>query len=101
MKPLFPLLLLAYAGLASATPFPEGNADLGKKLFDQNRCNRCHIAMVGGDGSGIFTRPDHKVRTPEQMVEQMHVCSANVGITLSHADEQNLGAYLNRYYKLK
>lgn len=101
MKLLTSLILLALTGTASANPFPNGNADTGKKLFDQNKCSSCHVAMLGGDGSAIFTRPNHKVRTPQQLVEQMHACSANVGITLSPADEQHLGAYLNRFYNLK
>ena len=101
MKHLTLLLLLCTAA-AHAEPFPKGNEEAGKKLFDQNHCNRCHSQMLGGDGSAIFTRPDHKVKNPEQLVAQMHVCSGNVGITLSPQDEQNLGAYLNRnYYRFK
>jgi len=94
-------IFLLLAGAAQAAPFAKGDAEVGQKFFDKNHCNRCHIDMMGGDGSGIFTRPDHKVRSAAQLVTQMNFCSGNMGITLSAQDEQNLGAYLNqRYYKL-
>jgi mono/diheme cytochrome c family protein len=99
---LLPVLLLLCATTAQATPFAQGNAQAGKKLFDTNRCNQCHMSMQGGDGSSIFTRPDRKVTNPKQLVDQMYVCSGNVGITLSKQDEQDLGAYLNgTYYHFK
>ena len=102
MKRISALILFLAAGSALAAPFPAGDAQAGKKLFEQNKCNRCHADMMGGDGSANFTRPNHKVTSPEKMVQQMHVCSANAGITLSAQDEQDLGAYLNqRYYKFK
>jgi len=57
---------------------------------------------VGGDGSEIFTRTDHKVRNASQLIKQINFCAGNAGIQLSAQDEQNLGAYLNqRYYHLK
>lgn len=95
------LLLLLLSNAAYAAPFAKGNADEGKKFFEQNHCNKCHIEMMGGDGSAIFTRPNHKVRSADMLVKQINFCSGNIGVTLSPQDEQNLGAYLNqRYYKL-
>ncbi len=102
MKLLFALALAATSCIAQAAPFAAGKVDAGRKLFEQNRCNSCHVSMLGGDGSAIFTRPDHKVRNPQQLVDQMYVCSGNVGVTLTHQDEQDLGAYLNgTYYHFK
>ncbi len=95
------VVLLLLTSAAQAAPFAAGNAEAGKKTFEQNQCNRCHVQMVGGDGSEIFTRPDHKVRSAAQLVKQINFCSGNIGVHLSAQDEQNLGAYLNqRYYKL-
>lgn len=100
MKKLCLLLLLA-SSAAYAAPFEKGNAEAGQKFFEQNHCNRCHIEMKGGDGSEIFTRPDHKVRSAAQLIKQINFCAGNIGIQPSAQDEQNLGAYLNqRYYKL-
>lgn len=99
-KILFLLFMLTSS--VQAAPFATGNADTGKKLFEQNQCNSCHIKMVGGDGSEVFTRPDHKVRSASQLIKQINFCAGNAGVKLSSQDEQNLGAYLNqRYYQLK
>ncbi|MBK9162037.1 MAG: cytochrome c [Nitrosomonadales bacterium] len=95
------LALLCVATAATAAPFPNGNAQTGQKLFQQYKCNSCHAAMLGGDGSAMFTRADRKVRSAAELVEQIRFCSGNVGANLSAQDEQHLGAYLNRYYNLK
>lgn len=101
MKLLTALLLLSVATAASANPFPQGNAETGKALFDKNNCNQYHDTIMGGDGNGIFTRKDRSVSDVAGLIRQMHFCSKNVGITLSAQDEQHLGAYLNRYYHFK
>jgi cytochrome c553 len=96
----FCFLLLLTVGTAQAAPFASGNAETGKKLFEQKQCSRCHIQMVGGDGSEVFTRPNRKVLKASQLVTQINFCSANAGIDLSAEEEQHLAAYLNqRYYK--
>ena len=96
------MLALLLCGGAQAMPFSSGDAAAGKRLFDRNHCNSCHDGMMHGDGNAIFTRPTHKVKNVEQLVDQMHVCSGNVGITLSAQDEQDLGAWLNQsFYHFK
>lgn len=85
-----------------ATSFSDGDAQVGEKLFDQYKCSSCHIDKVGGDGSAIFTRPDHTVTSSEELIKQMTLCSGIIGKTLTIQEQQHLGAYLNqRYYKLK
>lgn len=86
---------------AQAAPFPEGNAKTGKALFDKYQCNSCHSQMLGGDGSAIFTRSNRKVHDAGGLIDQIKRCSGNVGANLTPAEEQHLGAYLNRYYNLK
>jgi len=93
--------LLFASTTAAANPFPKGDAQAGQKLFAQHKCSSCHVAMLGGDGSTMFTRADRKVRNAADLVEQMNRCNANLGIELTPQDEQHLGAYLNRYYNLK
>jgi len=100
MKLITALLLLCAATAAQANPFPNGNAQVGEKLFNQYKCNSCHAAMLDGDGSAMFTRADHKVNSPPALIEQIRFCSGNVGAHLTPQEEQHLGAYLNRYYKL-
>ena len=101
MKLIIALILLCVAAAASANPFPNGNAQAGQKLFELHKCNRCHAAMLGGDGSAIFTRPNRKVRSVTELIEQIEVCSGNIGVNLTPLEKQHLGAYLNRYYNLK
>jgi hypothetical protein len=102
MKHIATLILLLAAGSALANPFPKGSVAAGKKLFEENKCDSCHIGKVGGDGSAIFTRPNRIVNNPEQMVARMHVCSGAVGMELTPQKEQDLGAYLNQtYYHFK
>jgi cytochrome c2 len=101
MNRLFALLLAAVTLPALAAPFSGGDAETGKKLFAKYDCSNCHMQMLGGDGSGVFTRANRKVKSPQQMLTQMDACSAAAGIQLSPADKQHLGAYLNRYYNFK
>lgn len=101
MKLITALMLLCAATAASANPFPNGNAQAGQKLFDQYKCNRCHAAMLGGDGNTMFTRADRKVHNATELVAQMAACSGAIGTNLTPQNEQHLGAYLNRYYNLK
>jgi len=101
MKLISTLILLCAAMTAQANPFPGGNPQAGKALFDKYKCSSCHSAMLGGDGSAIFTRANRKVHNAGELIEQIKVCSGNVGANLTAQDEQHLGAYLNRYYNLK
>ncbi|MGC2166011.1 MAG: cytochrome c [Gallionella sp.] len=100
MKVLSTLILLTVAATAMANPFPEGNATAGQKLFEKNKCNSCHDTMMGGDGYKIFTRVNHKVTSAPELIAQITVCSGNVGANFTAQDKQNIGAYLNHYYKL-
>lgn len=101
MRLTITLFLLSAALPVSATAFSGGNALNGQKLFERHQCNRCHDSMMGGDGNMIFTRIDRKVRTASDLVERIDMCSSNTNTNLSTQDKQDLGAYLNRYYKLK
>ena len=94
------LLSLSVSGVAA--PFANGDPASGKKLFDQYKCNSCHIDMLGGDGSAIFTRPNRKVTKPADLSAQMKRCSGAVGANISAQEEEHLAAYLNqKYYKFK
>ncbi|MDD5383610.1 MAG: cytochrome c [Gallionella sp.] len=101
MKLITALMLLCAATAASANSFPNGNVQAGQKLFEQYKCNRCHAAMLGGDGNTMFTRTDRKVHNATELIEQIRICGGNVGANFTPQDEQHLGAYLNRYYNLK
>lgn len=102
MKKIIATLLLCTAAQAQAIPFASGDPAVGKKLFDDHNCNSCHVKMVGGDGNGIFTRPNHKVNSPERLVQQLRACGSNTDLVMTPEVEQHLGAYLNqKFYKFK
>ncbi len=100
--PLVTLLSLLLMSSAHAAPFPSGDAEAGKKFFAQNNCNRCHDGIMKGDGNKIFTRFNHKVNSPDELIAQLGRCSAGGNIPMTPQDKQNLGAYLSReYYHFK
>lgn len=84
-----------------AAPFGLGDPKAGKALHDK-ACISCHVNLVGGDGSGIYTRTDRKTRTAQQLAARISGCNANTGAGWFPEDEVHVGAYLNRqYYKFK
>ena len=53
---------------------------------------------MGGDGSAIFTRPNHKLHSADDIIPQIKFCSGMVGANLSAQEEQDLAAHLNLTY---
>ena len=75
---------------------------LGKQVFTKKGCVGCHTNMFGGDGSKIYTRADHKVKSRQQLAAQISACNVNVGAGWFPEDEAHVAAYLNQqYYKFK
>ena len=101
MKLIAATLLLSLSLTATANPFAQGDAATGGKLFTQLKCNSCHINMYGGDGSAIFTRPNSKVHNAGELIAQIGRCGGNVDKDFTTKEEQDIAAYLNRYYHLK
>lgn len=100
MLALCPALLLA-AAPAFADPFPKGDAKTGKTLHDKS-CVSCHVSMVGGDGSAMYSRLERKVKTVQQLQARIRACNANVGANWFPDEENHAGAYLNKaYYHFK
>jgi len=103
MYRLLAVSLIAYAGAATAVPdvFSFGDPAQGKALYEK-KCAACHVAQFGGDGSGIFTRPDRRIHTPAALLAQVQGCNQRIRAGLSAEDEQSVAAWLNqRYYKFK
>jgi len=89
------------AGSVHAAPFAKGDPRIGKTLHDK-ACISCHVSMVGGDGSKMYTRADRKVKTAQQLAARISVCNPNTGTGWFPEDELNVAAYLNQqYYKFK
>ena len=98
------LLILSWllCSAAQGMPLTDGRPEFGKKLFDHYNCNKCHNKKMGGDGNTIFTRPNRKVTSQQQLSAQIEVCTKNVGADLSAQEKIDLTAYLNQnFYKFK
>jgi hypothetical protein len=101
--------LLVFAGVACSAaaaepppkPFAEGNAELGKPIAHRD-CDACHARQFGGDPAKIYLRPDHKVKTPAQLLSQVRVCNTQLGTHYFPEEEAHVAAYLNlHFYKFK
>jgi hypothetical protein len=104
MKPALAFIAFTccWAGNAAAAPFPHGDPIVGEKLFNEKKCNTCHMQKFGGTGELIFTRPDRKVTTVQKLIAQISACNANVKAGWFPEDEENVAAYLNhKYYKFQ
>lgn len=101
MRALFILLAFISVSFAHAAPFDKGDAAKGKALADK-QCQACHVSLFKGDGSGVYTRADHKVKTPSQLAARISGCNANTGAGWFPEDELDVAAHLNKtYYKFK
>lgn len=99
--PLLLALLVPPLAQAAPTPFAQGDAKAGAALH-QEKCAACHVGLVGGDGSKLYTRKERKIKDASQLAQRITTCNANLGNTLFPEDEANLGAYLNStFYKFK
>jgi mono/diheme cytochrome c family protein len=95
------VLTLAMISVAHADPFPKGDPKIGKNLVEKS-CTACHVSLMGGDGSGIYTRPGHKVKNAQQLLTRIRACNTNVGAGWFADEEMNVAAYLNQnYYHFK
>ena len=92
------LLILNQQALALATLL--GDAENGGKVLE-DRCTACHVNMFGGDGSAIYTRDDHSVKTVEGLMQRVEVCNTNTQNGELNADQlDDITSYLNEtYYK--
>jgi mono/diheme cytochrome c family protein len=92
--------VLILAGSALAEPFPKADPKAGGKLFADAKCMACHAQRFGGDGSGIFTRPERKVKSADALLKQIRACVTQLNVQWFPDEEEHVAAYLNqRYYK--
>lgn len=99
MKNLALLGLVCMSALAHADPFAAGDPKIGKQMVEKN-CISCHASSFGGDGSGIYTREDHRIKTSKGLLMQVRNCNTNLGLEWFEDEELHVASYLNKtYYK--
>lgn len=100
LRCLFFLSALLTPFMAHANPLAGGDAAKGKALVEKH-CISCHASSFGGDGSGIYTREDRRIKTLKGLVQQVRNCNTNIGLQWFEDEELHVAAYLNQtYYKL-
>jgi cytochrome c2 len=93
--PLVLVTLLATMASAAA------DIEHGKQLHNRN-CTSCHTSMYGGDGSGIYTRPNRRINDITALNNQVSRCAGNLGLGWSDTDMQSVSGFLNnKYYKFE
>jgi len=101
MKSLWLFTLLLGAINIPTHAADKGDPKLGKTLHDKS-CTGCHVSMLGGDGSKMYLRPEHKVKNLNQLTSRVAACNANTGTGWFPEEEAHVAAYLNQqYYKFK
>ncbi len=84
-----------------ADPLAGGDAKIGRALVEKN-CVACHVRLVGGDGSEIYTRASRKVSSVQKLLAQIQLCNTELGTQWFPEEEVHAAAYLNQtFYKLK
>jgi mono/diheme cytochrome c family protein len=87
--------------VAASQALAAGDPAAGRKLHDQ-QCIACHAAQFGGDGSQMYLRADHKVRSPESLKQRIAVCNTFAKAGWFPDEEEHVAAYLaQRFYKFK
>ncbi len=92
-------MLAMFSSQAQAIATLLGNAEQGAPIHKQ-RCAECHAVRFGGDGSAIYTREDHRIKTIEGLMQQVQMCNQNTqgSSTLSTEQEDDITAYLNETF---
>jgi cytochrome c5 len=95
------LLAATFAALAQKqpAPFAAGDPKAGKTIV-QRDCVSCHAAKFANDPDRMYTRPDHRVKTPQKLLAQVQACNTNLGKGYFPEEEEHIAAYLNlEFYK--
>lgn len=71
----------------------------GRQLHNEN-CVSCHKNMLGGDGSGIYTREDRRIGSYEALRHQVKRCKNSMGASWPDDQIEDVITYLNEtFYK--
>jgi len=100
---VFALMTAVAATTAAAqqqpAPFAAGDAKAGKAIVDRD-CVSCHAAKFADDPDRMYTRPDHRVKTPAKLLAQVQACNTNLAKGYFPEEEEHIAAYLNiQFYK--
>jgi len=81
-------------GQQTPAPFAAGDPKAGKAIAERD-CVSCHAQQFAGDADRIYTRPDHRVKSPQKLLAQVQACNTNLGKSYFPEEEEHIAAYLN------
>ncbi len=97
MRIRMPLLCL----LLSLPALAAGDPKLGKPLHDKH-CVACHVKLLGGDGSAMYTRKPRLINDAAALARRVAVCASQTNAGWFPEDEANVTAWVNQnWYKFK
>jgi mono/diheme cytochrome c family protein len=99
LRPITFTLAVGLALSARAEPFTGADTAKGKMLAEES-CVACHSSKFGVDATKIYTRPDHRIKSADQLLQRVTVCTQAAEVNWSKEDIRNVAAYLNQaFYK--
>ena len=92
---------LIISALIITTNSVAGDIKRGQQLHDEN-CVSCHKSMLGGDGTGVYTRENRRIDSYEGLVTQVKRCKTSLGVSWPEHQIDDVIAYINNsFYKFK
>ena len=90
------IILLTLLGIiATQTALAEEGA-----VLHQENCIACHAAMTGGEGSVLYSRKDHKVKSSDALTKQIKRCQSSLELNWTTKQISAVHIYLNTsFYK--
>jgi mono/diheme cytochrome c family protein len=87
--------------LLPVSPLLAADIESGKSLHDQH-CTACHASITGGKPNAIYTRPDRRVTSKEELQAQVARCERSLELQWRDPQIKEVSAYLNEaFYKFE
>ena len=97
-----PIILVLAVGTLPGVAWAQANADEGRKLVEQKKCEICHHNKTYGDAKAIYLRKDRKVTSWEKLKSQVATCNSELNLQMFPDDEEHVSLFLNEtYYKFR
>jgi hypothetical protein len=94
-------LVAAGASAQGVDIFKDADLALGARLMQEHKCQQCHAAKFGGDGSAVY-RPGERITTPGLLRGMVEQCNTELGLGMFPEEVTAVGAVLQRdHYRFK
>ena len=91
-------ILPASFALACGLALAAGDANEGRKLVAEKRCEDCHSNRTMGDAKAIYLRKDRKVTSLGKLKAQVALCNSDLNLQMFPDEEGHVVAYLDGEY---